>query len=97
MHTQAGRLDEAIALCIKARDGYARLLGDDHAATLAAVTALAVLHEKLDRFDEAKALYVQALEGTERTAGAGHVRALHVVCNLAHLHRYDPMRCDATL
>lgn len=84
---QSGRLDEALSLCAQARDGYERCLGPDHASTLAAVTALAVLHEKRDHFDEAKASYLLALQGTERTAGVNHIKALHLVCNLAHLHR----------
>ncbi|NIV47976.1 MAG: tetratricopeptide repeat protein [Gammaproteobacteria bacterium] len=59
MYADQGRYDEAEALYLEALEGRARILGEDHQATLRTRNHLADMYERQGRHAEAERLRVE--------------------------------------
>ncbi len=81
--SRAGRPEEALAVYEAVAEGRARVLGPDHADTLAARQEAAYELGRLGRHAEAYAIYRAVLVARERTAGPLHPDTLRCRHNLA--------------
>lgn len=97
--SRAGRPEEALAVYEAVAEGCARVLGPDHADTLAARQETAYELGRLGRHAEAYAAYRAVLLARERTAGPLHpdtLRCRHnLACTLGALGRFAEAHATA--
>ncbi len=80
-----GKLTEAEPYFREALEGNRRVLGDDHASTLASNNSIASLLQSQGKLTEAEPYLREALEGCRRVLGDDHASTLASKSNLALL------------
>ncbi len=95
VYTNLGLYEDAEPLLVKALETSRRVLGKEHADSLAAINGLANLYWYQNRFAEAEPLYTELVETRRRVLGRDHPATLRAQYDLASLYlwlkRYDEM------